>query len=387
VRSAWRGLRRWQRRTIVAALVLLALAVAAWAAAGYYFSQQLLSNDRPTPQLELEVVAVEPRSSAAPREVTLEAEEETLRDGTFGLDTDTGYAILGEIVSEESGYVTRRVRRVQGELDRGTTANVATIPWNGDPKQSIDQPFEVVESETDLGPMPSWYTPGRGDTWAVMVHGYKSNRRGLMRDYGVLRDARLPILNVTYRNDPGNPEAPDGLIQLGQEEWRDVQSAMEWATGEGAERFVVFGDSMGGAIVSQLYHESDLADRIDALVLDAPVLDWNAVLELQTDDRGLPGAITTSAEWWIERRIGIDFAAFDQIARADEFEIPILLFHGTEDDVVPFETSEEFAAALSDLVTFYPADGAGHVQAWNIDPELYERRLARFLAAEAAPAP
>jgi len=65
---------------------------------------------------------------------------------------------------------------------------------------------------------------------------------------------------------------------------------------------------------------------------------------------------------------------------ADTFELPILLFHGTDDDVVPIQTSEEFASALPDLVTFYPVEGAGHVQAWNVDPRLYERRLREFLA-------
>jgi fermentation-respiration switch protein FrsA (DUF1100 family) len=139
---------------------------------------------------------------------------------------------------------------------------------------------------------------------------------------------------------------------------------------------------MGGAIVAQLYHSSDLADRIDALVLDAPVLDWNAVLDLQASEMGVPSAVTWSAEWWIERRIGFDFAAFDQIGRAGEFEVPILLFHGTEDNVVPFETSVEFAEALPDLVTFHPVEGAAHVQSWNLDPELYERRLSRFLGEQ-----
>jgi len=369
---------------VVAALVVLGLLAVAWAGAGWYFSQQLLGPKWPAPEYELEVLGVGPGSGAKPRTVTLDADEETLRDGTFGLNTTTGYAILGEITSRDDGFVTRRVRQVEGELDRGIMASVETIPWNGDPRQSIATPFAAVEAETDLGEMPAWYTRGRGDTWAVMVHGYKTSRRGLMRDYGVVRDAGMPILNVTYRNDPGNPEARDGLIQLGQEEWLDVQAAMEWARDRGAERFVVFGDSMGGAIVCELYHESELAGRIDALVLDAPVLDWNAVLDLQASEMGIPQPVTWSAELAIEQRIGFDFGAFDQIARAREFDLPILLFHGTEDNVVPFATSEAFAEALPDLVTFYPVEGAAHVQAWNLDPRLYERRLGRFLRANAA---
>jgi fermentation-respiration switch protein FrsA (DUF1100 family) len=311
--------------------------------------------------------------------VTLERTEETLRDGVFGLDTTAGYAVLGRIVDEDDEGVTRTVRRVQGELDSSTLADVQTNVDNGNPLQSLRVPFEAISYESDLGPMAAWYTRGRGDTWAVMVHGYKASRRGLLRDYGVVRRSGMPILNVTYRNDAGNPPAPDRLIQLGQEECRDVQSAMEWALARGADRSVVFGDSMGGAIVSSLYRFSDLRDRIETLILDSPALDWDAVLHLQASERGLPGIFADSAERWVSARIGFDFGEYDQIEHAGDFDVPILLFHGTDDDVVPFETSEEFAEALPDLVTFYPVEGAGHVQSWNVDPEIYERRLTRFL--------
>ena len=367
------------RRAVVLGLGIAAVLACALVAAGYVFSQELLNTEPYPVVFDGDVQDVAPTSTAAPKTVTLERTVGSLRDGTFGLNTDTGFAELGPIVGESASGVDRRVRRVQGELDRGTRASVLTSPFNGNPSQAVAMPFRAFDYESDIGPMAAWFTPGETDTWAVMVHGYKSNRRGLLRDYGVVGDLDLPMLNVTYRNDPGNPPAADRLIQLGNEEWSDAQAAMRWAMDHGAERFIVFGDSMGGAIVTNLYHRSDLADRIDALVLDAPVLDWQAVLRLQAQERGLPDVVAQSAAWWVERRIGIDLAAFDQIARAGEFQVPILLFHGTQDDVVPFATSQAFARALPDLVTFYPAPGAGHVQAWNVDPEVYERRLRAFL--------
>ena len=53
----------------------------------------------------------------------------------------------------------------------------------------------------------------------------------------------------------------------------------------------------------------------------------------------------------------------------------MLLFHGTEDGRVPIELSEDLAAALPDLVTFVPVDGAGHVESWNLDRGTYEQAL------------
>ena len=60
--------------------------------------------------------------------------------------------------------------------------------------------------------------------------------------------------------------------------------------------------------------------------------------------------------------------------------MPILLFHGTDDRTVPISSSDAFARALPDLVTYYRARGAGHVESWNVDPDRYERRVGAFLA-------
>lgn len=173
-----------------------------------------------------------------------------------------------------------------------------------------------------------------------------------------LRRAGLPSLLIAYRNDPGAPPSEDGLLHLGQTEWRDLESAARYAVRRGARSPVLVGASMGGAIVSQFIHESPLAERVRALVLDAPATTTARVVSL---------------------RIGFDWDAFDQIARAGEFRMPILLFHGTQDTTVPISSSEAFARALPRRVTFHRVSGAGHVEAWNVDPGVYDRRVAAFL--------
>ena len=127
----------------------------------------------------------------------------------------------------------------------------------------------------------------------------------------VLRRAGLPSLLIAYRNDPGAQPSEDGLLHLGATEWRDLQSAVRHGVRNGARSFVLLGDSMGGAIVSQFIHESPLAARVRALVLDAPVLDWEAVIDLQADERGLPGLVATTTEWAVSLRIDFDWSAFD----------------------------------------------------------------------------
>ena len=69
----------------------------------------------------------------------------------------------------------------------------------------------------------------------------------------------------------------------------------------------------------------------------------------------------------VSSRIDFDWDAFDQVARAGDFRVPILLFHGTEDRTVPISSSDAFARALPRLVTYHRVAGAGHVESWNVD--------------------
>ena len=74
---------------------------------------------------------------------------------------------------------------------------------------------------------------------------------------------------------------------------------------------------MGGAIVSAFVRNSPLAGRVRALILDAPVLDRHSVIDLQAAERGLPGFPSPPPwEWTVSARIGFDWDAFDQVARA-----------------------------------------------------------------------
>jgi alpha-beta hydrolase superfamily lysophospholipase len=215
----------------------------------------------------------------------------------------------------------------------------------------------------------------------IFVHGRGATRRVALRVLPTITSLGLTSLDITYRNDLGAPRSPDGLYDLGKSEWLDLQSAVRWAVKHGARRFVLVGWSMGGAIVAEFMHSSPLARRVVGLILDAPVLDWNAVVSLGGDRAGLPRFMSWVAGEIASDRIGINFSAFDQVRRAHEFHVPILLFHGTADTTVPIGPSEAFAAALPRLVTLVKTAGAGHVESWNVNPRRYDAAVRSFLVS------
>ena len=365
---------------VLIAAALLFVSVATVAAVSWVFSSRLLDPDHSTGPfgIEVERVGVTDRSGA--RRVTFERSEESARRGVYGLAFEGGRAVVGRVVADPLAEVTREVSSVRGRLDEGTKVAFDPGVWDGDPRSARDIAFEEIEFPSEVGPMPAWRTEGRGATWAIFVHGHNATRREGLRVLGPLHRARLPSLLIAYRNDPGAPPSPDGLLHLGATEWRDLQSAARYAIARGARSLILLGDSMGGAIVSQFMHESGLASRVRALILDAPVLNWKAVIDLQADERGLPRFLASTTEWMVSSRIDFDWDAFDQVARAGDFRVPILLFHGTEDRTVPISSSDEFARALPRLVTYHRVADAGHVESWNVDPRLYDSRVRDFLA-------
>lgn len=368
--------RAWLRRRrlwLAVGAGIVALLVLVTAALSWHFSSSAVVPDHsPWP----EDVRVEARSGDR---IVLERSEESERPGLFGLKWQGGQARVGAIVDRDEETVTRRLLRVRGYLAGGMDVAVESKFYAGDPRQALGLPFDEVSVRGELGPMPAWQVGGRGGTWAIVVHGINDTPDGGLRLLPTLRRAGMPAMLITYREDLGAPPSPDGYHHMGQTEWRDLQAAARYALRHGARRLVLAGYSMGGSIVAQFMQNSALAPRVAGLVLDAPALDWPAIFEYGAEEVGMPAIAAWPLERAIAARIEVDWDAVDAAKHPEAFQLPILIFHGIDDELVPISISEEFTAELPERVTLFRVPNANHTQSWNVAPRLYERRLTRFL--------
>lgn len=371
-------MRRRRLWAIAAAGLLLAIVLGV-AAAGWHFSSAVLVPEHDPWYDPVEVEAV------APGQIVLDRSEATLRPGYYGLVWHGGHAVVGPVLDEDSDSVTRRLREVEGYLVPALAeAGFDSSVYSGNPATARGLPFTEVAVEGELGELPAWLVPPpdpeRAATWAIVVHGINDDPQVGLRILPTLRRAGLGSLSITYRDDLGAPSSPDGMHHQGLTEWHDLEAAARYALAHGARRLVLVGYSMGGALIGQFMQHSPLANRVSALALDAPALDWNAILEFNAERMGYPALAALPVKWAIDLRINPDWDNLDVLQHTEDFHLPILLFHGTDDEVVPIETSEDFAAELPNWVTYYAVPEAGHTQSWNVNPGLYEQRLKRFLA-------
>ena len=366
-----------RKRIIIAAAAVLAVLGVGFGGASWYYAGLIedlgLKIDR-VREYEVRVVRVDGNT------ITLDAPDDDLRPDLLGLDWPGGYARADSSFGSDGDFEVRGYRPVIGELSAGDMVRLDKQAFFDDPLAARGIPFTEVKYESPLGALDAWHVDARTNTWMIYVHGKGSDRGTGLRILPTVRDAGLQSLIISYRNHESSPDDPTGRYQYGLTEWRDLEGAVGYALDNGAESVVLAGWSMGGGIVASFMYESALAGDVDAIILDAPLLDFEAAIDLGAEQRSLPGILTTVAKWVADRRFGIDWAGMDYLARVDKFQVPILLIHGEDDDRVPIWTSERLAEARPDIVTFVRVPGASHTSSWNTAPVLYERAVSDFLA-------
>jgi uncharacterized protein len=353
--------------------VLVVLFLASLTVVGWYYADEVQRVETPAdPEFGIEVVDVTEDA------VTLARNGGVDRAGAWGLAGPDWYARVGAVIDSDERTVTRTYEPAPDRPLRGDSARIDGYAYPADPKGVFDFEVEEVVVAGPLGDYLAYYVPGERSTWVVFVHGRGAHRGEGFRLLPTVTERGHPALLVSYRNDAEAPPTPDGRYGLGWTEWEDVAAAVDWAVDHGAQDVVLVGYSMGGALVGN-YVRLRADPPVRGLILDAPVTDWGEVLRTAARARGVPTALTPLAQAAITARSGVRWEHLRYMSQVDDLDVPILLFHGEEDETVPVATSDELAEARPDLVSYVRVPGARHVQAWNVDRETYESSVTEFL--------
>ena len=373
--------RRWPGRLVASVLVLLAVLTGLFlGGGGWYFAGEIDASALTVEPSHPEEVLT--ASQVRDGRITLAVDdvaswrEELGSTGVFGVFAGGGYGQVFGTSSGPGAEITRQFRMLEGSRPRDAGA----VGWSRNafpgPQAALGRRAREITYPTDLGEAPAWFVPGHRSTWAVLVHGKGETRVEMLR---------LMRSTVAYRNDVGAPQEPSHRYQYGRTEWRDLATAVDYATEHGAERVVLVGASMGGGIIASYLQHTPSHPQVAGLVLDAPMLDLGEVVSYGATHRPLPvfghvpGALTWTAKRLAALRYGVDWSAVDYADDSRWLDVPTLVFHGTEDATVPISLSRQLAADHPDLVRLDAVEGAQHVASWNADPRTYDARVRGFL--------
>ncbi|MEX0158404.1 MULTISPECIES: alpha/beta hydrolase family protein [unclassified Microbacterium] len=337
---------------------------------------------------DVEILAVDTGAQT----IELTRTRDTELPGRYGLFTSGtyGYVKLGAVLSADATTVRRKLL-TQIEPGARVDRSAGFSGWYYSTPSELHLPWQNVLIGSPAGPCPAWLFPGESSTWVVQVHGRGVTRAECLRAVPVLHAAGFPNLVVSYRNDGEAPRSRSGSYALGAAEWRDVDAAVSYALRHGAERVILMGWSMGGAVSLQTALNSGNRDRIAGLILESPVIDWRSVLRFQARAAGmrapLPDLAMSALSVPLTARLSgaenaISFDSLDIVARADELTVPILILHSDDDGFVPADASHALQQTRPDLVTMPAFSGARHTKIWNYDQIGWSDAITGWLATQ-----
>jgi pimeloyl-ACP methyl ester carboxylesterase len=365
----------WAPRAV---FILVGVVALVWIVAGWMHSSalrdELLTPRSANSEYPLTVIA-----DPAGR-VVVERTEQTVREGIWGLEGDDAYAQVSTIVSIGDSSVERGVGPLEGTLEVGDPVRFDPDAFFGDPTVAHGLGFEEPRAPSNIGPHPTWFIDGRRSTWVIFVHGRGTDRLSeSLRVIPSLVEQGFPVLSVAYRNDVGATANESGLRLWGLEEWHDLDAAMNLAERKGAKDVVIIGSGFGASVVSTFLHESPSIALVRGVIYDSPVLDLEGVAMRWAADNNTPRPVAWLGRKLAAVRFSMDWNMLDQFKRTEQFDVPILLMFGAEDQITPPEEFARFAAALPDFVEIERFEQGGHADLWNIDSVRYESTVAQFL--------
>jgi uncharacterized protein len=372
-------------------VAVISLIVGFFVGGGWYLAEKIRSE-----ALEVEPAAAMPPYDdvqvvgLSPGQVQLRVigdQPALVKPQLYGIAWQGGVGRLAASAKVSGDVITRPLTVTAGSAPTvGQLAALDRSYFLGDPRKALDIPLQDVIVQGPLGPLPAWYFPGLGSTFVIGVHGQNGTRKDVLRVIDIAHHMGFPALAVTYRNDLGVARDPSGYFRYGQTEWRDLEAAVRWSLSHGAQRVVLAGQSMGGAVIAAFLEHSLSAPKVARVVFDAPMLDLHAAVEHQASRRSLPviGSIPSLLVWPAERiasaRFGVDWSSTRYLDEAMWLKIPALVTHGDDDIRVPISISIRLKELKPSLVKFARFADAGHLESWNIDRARYTSLMASFLA-------
>ena len=299
-----------------------------------------------------------------------------------GLAGLTGLTVVGAYYGYHEAF--QRDERRQApirEIPEGNAYGPYREKMLANIEKLVEAPYErvTVRSYDGLKLVGKLYEGDSGVPLILFFHGYRSTaERDASGGFQLCREKGWHILMVDERA-LGESEGKE--ITFGIRERFDCQTWAEYAAKRFGENTPIFiwGISMGASTVL-MASELPMPETVRGIVADCGFATPAAIIRETARRRKLPVALSG---WLVELgarifggfRMG-EASALDSVTRA---RVPILLVHGEEDEIVPFEMVHALKEACASPVEILTVPGAAHGISWYVDMPTYQGTLIRFI--------
>lgn len=217
-----------------------------------------------------------------------------------------------------------------------------------------DYQVQTADGET----VNLWYFSHPAAKWtALLCHGNAGNNSHRMEQITALYQKGMSVAIFDYRGygkSSGHP-SENGLYHDGQAVVRYMNEILSIPS----EKIVIIGTSLGGAVAAEL----GMKNNFRAIILESTFTSKHDMASVIFP--GFPAGLFSKNQ----------FNTLDKIGRVHS---PVLIAHGTRDDMIPYPMSLKLFEAAPDPKCHYPIHDARHNDYLSVGGENYISAICRF---------
>ena len=279
-------------------------------------------------------------------------------------------------------YVGKRKVLKEGEYDLPPGKEYE--PYYDNMKNWIDKmrnfPYEQVEIKSHDGLIlkAKYFENIKGAPIEIMIHGYKGNAErdmngGIFRAFAVGRNALL----IDQR---GSGDSEGHVLTFGIKERKDVRLWIDFLINKLGKdvRIILTGISMG-ASTALMTTQEDIPSNVIGVLADCGFSSQKEIISKTIKEMKLPPKLF----YPFVKLGGLIFGRFniDELTPIDackNMPVPVIFFHGDNDNFVPCYMSEEMAKVCSNKNKFVIIPNAEHGLAYPSSQDYYISKVKEF---------
>lgn len=201
-----------------------------------------------------------------------------------------------------------------------------------------------------------WFIPGWGETVMLFLHGNGGNISHRIEKIRLLCYPEISSLMIDYHGyglSQGKPSEASCYL--------DALTSWDFFTqkrGIDPKKIVLFGESLGGAVAIDLAVKKE----VGAVILESTFTNIGAVM-----GRFIPGTK------------GLLKGKFDSLSKISSLKAPLLILHGDEDELVPYESGRKLFENANEPKEFFTIRGAHHNDTYDVGGQAYGEAIHQFI--------
>lgn len=248
-----------------------------------------------------------------------------------------------------------------------------------DPKADLGLNYENVKYKTSDGmEISAWWVPANrpSDKVMISIHGRGATRREGLRYVKLFHDQGINVILPDLR-DCG--ESQKSFSSMGFHERKDLQATLDFVKSKGMKSTGILGFSMGAA-TSVLFMAEQPEIKIG--IFDSGFADFVEVVSFVAKrDFGLPKyPLLPFVIFFYETRGNLET---DDLSPEKAIGLisprPVLIFHGTADNGVPYEHGLRLEKAAKEPKELVTVVGGEHTKLWQKDEKLVSSKILQLI--------